>query len=343
MPSAPRPDVLEEAFSNIRPALLAGTPRNCSIVIDTEEDFDWDRPVQGIAQSTRHIRTLPILAALLRPYGAVPTYLLTYPVLEDPDAVAIIRHQLEAGTCAVGLQLHPWVTPPFGSDFSPRASFIGNLTANEEEQKLLSLKARFVACFGFAPQIYRAGRYGLSASTPRLLEKHGFTIDTSIAPRTSFTSDGGPDYTDHDNRMFWFGSQATLLEVPLCRSLVGWGGRIAPVLYGRLAEGHPSLMPLQGLMARSRFAERLTLSPEGNDFHDMRRLIRDLMAHGQSILPLSFHSSSLQVGQNPYVRTKADLHFFYDRLSEVLDHMARDLAFSFAALEQVPALLLPPA
>lgn len=332
---------LGAAFRNVRPALPLTDRRVCSVVIDAEEDFNWDSPVQGTSKSTGHIRNLRVLVQILQAYGATPTYLLTYPVLQDPDAVAIIRHQLEIGACDVGLQLHPWVTPPFGEKRSARASFLGNLMANQEEQKLLTLKDAFVSCFGIEPRVYRAGRYGLSEQTPLLLEKHGFTIDTSIAPRTSFIADGGPDYTHYDNTPFWFGAKETLLEVPLCRSLVGWGGSWAPPLYGMLAERGEPYFGMLALMARSRCAERITLSPEGNDITAMQRLLRGLLARGHRVFPLSFHSSSLQSGQNPYVRSTADLHVFYDRLSAILDHMDRNLNFTFAPIAEIPTMLRP--
>ncbi len=334
---------LNAAFPNVWPAIAATARRVCCVAIDAEEDFDWDSPVQGTSKSTGHIRNLRVLVEILSAYGATPIYLLTYPVLQDPEAVSIIRHQLERGQCAAGLQLHPWVTPPFGEALSPRASFLGNLDANLEEQKLLTLKDAFVRCFGFQPVVYRAGRYGLSQHTPALLEKHGFTIDTSIAPRTSFTADGGPDYAGFDNRMFWFGRDKKLLEIPLCRGLVGWGGSLAPVLYEKLAARREQGFGLMSLMARSRYAERITLSPEGNDFTAMRRLVHGLLARGHQVFPLSFHSSSLQSGQNPYVRSTADLHEFYDRLSAILDDMARNLAFTFAPITDVPGFLKAPA
>ena len=333
---------MDAAFTNMQPAVSEAGRRMCCIAIDAEEDFDWDNPIQGTPKTTFHLRNLRVLEGILAAYGATPTYLLTYPVLMDPEAVTIIRRQLEKSACAVGLQLHPWVTPPFGDDKSHRASFLGNLDAGQEEQKLLALRSRFIECFGFEPRVYRAGRYGLSEHTPALLEKHGFTIDTSIAPRTDFSGNGGPDYIGQDNTMFWFGAEKKLLEVPLCRSIVGWGGARAQQVYQALAEHGDHRFGLMALMARSRYAERITLSPEGNDVTAMRRLVNGLLARGQTILPLSFHSSSLQAGHNPYVRSVADLHGFYDRLSAILDHMATKLGFTFGAIEDIPRMLIQP-
>lgn len=333
------------AFINRRPAQLSTGRSLATVAIDVEEDFDWSNPVQGTAQSTGHLRNLRQLSSILAAYGAKPTYLLTYPVLQDPDAVTIIRHQLERGLCAVGVQLHPWVTPPFGETPSTRASFLGNLEAAQQEAKLVTQIEAFVACFGMRPKIYRAGRYGLSPTTPYLLEKHGFTVDTSIAPRTNFTAEGGPNYVQFGADMFWFGAQRSILELPLCRDIVGWGGRFAPRLYRFVGAKPDAQSRLIALLARSRFAERITLSPEGNEGPAMQRLVHGLerrRGRGKSgVFSLSFHSSSLQVGRNPYVRSQADLHDFYDRLSEMLDGLDRRQRVKFVAVEDIPAMLVP--
>ena len=332
---------MDATFQHVRKAELP-EKRIGTLIIDTEEDFDWRRPVRDTLISTSHIRHLRELTELVSAYDVVPTYLVTFPVLRDQEAISIIRYQLARGACAVGLQLHSWVTPPFSEErSSSRNSFLGNLDLSQEEQKLIALRDLFTRCFGYSPKVYRAGRYGLSRHTPALLEKYGFTIDTSVAPHTNFVIDGGPDYTNYDSSLFWFGERRSLLEVPLCRGIVGWGGRLAPRTYTRLP-GQQGWQPhLRGLLARSRWAERITLSPEGNDFVAMKRLVRGLLSKGQRVFPLSFHSSSLDVGRNPYVRNTADLHEFYDRLSAILDYMTGRLSFSFARLEDLP-LMLPP-
>jgi hypothetical protein len=329
-------------FGTTRPVHAQSDQPICALAIDAEEDFDWEMPIQGTLHSTSHIRNIRNLHAILGSYGATPTYLLTYPVLEDADVVRIICRELELDHCAVGVQLHPWVTPPFDDVLTRRRSFAGNLEANLEEKKLIALKRKFHDSFGFDPRVYRAGRYGLSRQTAGLLEKHGFAIDTSIAPHTSFDAEGGPDYTGTDYDLFWFGHARNLLEVPLCRGIVGWAGPLAPPLYRRLSGPRLSELHVPSIVTRSRCAERITLSPEGNDVAAMRRLVHGLHAKGQRVFTLSFHSSSLQAGRNPYVQSKADLHGFYDRLSAILDYLASGMSFRFASLLQLPALLAAP-
>lgn len=328
-------------FKALRPAAIKPGARVCTLVVDAEESFDWRAPVRGTAYTTSGMRNVRELHRITSVHGIVPAHLLTYPLLENPAVVSLLRDQVERGLCILGLQMHTWVTPPFDTDIGAQYSFSGNLRANLEEQKLIALKARFVECFGYEPVVYRSGRYGLSGQTASLLEKHGFTIDTSVAPRTTSEPEGGPDYSDFDYGLFWFGERRNLLEMPLCRSMVGWGGLPAQTVYRGAMSPFGPRSDIPAVFARSRCIERITLSPEGNDLMAMRRLVRGLCARGQTVLALSFHSSSLEIGGSPYVTSKAELHEFYDRLSGVLDWLAHSMDFEFTDILQVPDHLEP--
>jgi phosphatidylinositol alpha-1,6-mannosyltransferase len=115
------------------------------------------------------------------------------------------------------------------------------------------------------------------------------------------------------------------LELPVTRALVGGLATGALGLY-RQAEGRSGrAVHLGGVLARSRLLERITLSPEGSDLTSMCRLTRALLARGQQILTLSYHSPSLVPGNTPYVRTARDLAEFLDRISGFLNFFQRDL------------------
>ncbi len=314
-------------------------PPACTIVIDTEEDFPWADPVEGTPDNTGHLRHLPELQAVFGAFGAIPAYMVTWRVLEDPDAVALLRRECEAARCTLGLHLHPWVTPPLLGLRDHRLSFAGNLAPDIEAAKLRALAARFESAFGFPARTYRAGRYGLGPATPALLEEMGITVDTSVAPRSDFSAEGGPDYGGFDYAPFWFGASRRVLELPLGRAIVGFAGSHAPALY-RAAHGG---IPLAGsLVTRLRLAERMTLSPEGHDAPTMIRLVRRLAARGQTIYPVSFHSSSIWPGQNPYVTSPAEQRQFYDRLSAVLAHMRDRAGAAFLALDDAPGRFVAP-
>lgn len=346
-PAAPRPRGTPRHawrltdFPRVRPARPAGDAALATLVIDVEEEFDWHHPVAGTQHSTAGVRRLGQLAGLFAAHGVVPTYLVTYPVLADAEALAWLRGEAEQGRCTLGVQLHPWVNPPFGEGRGRQLSFAGNLPRQLEERKLVALCDRFAAGFGFRPTIYRAGRYGLGRATPRLLEQLGFRIDTSLAPRSSFAAEGGPDFSAIDYRPFWFGEASDLLELPLCRSIVGWGGRAAASLHDDALVPPAARRPLRSLLAGTRSAERITLSPEGNDLAAMTRLARSLVARGERVLSLSFHSSSLVVGKNPYVRSAAELRGFLDGLAAALDMLTSGLGIRFVEIGSIPSRLQP--
>lgn len=80
--------------------------------VDVEED-QWGITLPRYATAL-NVRRLPTLQKLLHEFGSIPTYLLTYPVANDPRAVAILQEILDGGGCEIGMHCHPWTTPPYG-------------------------------------------------------------------------------------------------------------------------------------------------------------------------------------------------------------------------------------
>src|SRR5690349_8213606 len=103
-------------FANVRPAELKLPGHVCAVAIDAEEDFDWATPVRGTPYTTTCMKSVRDLQPILGAYQIQPTYLLTYPILADPEIVRILRRQVERSECDLGVQLHPWVTPPYDDD-----------------------------------------------------------------------------------------------------------------------------------------------------------------------------------------------------------------------------------
>lgn len=337
----PKAAMFPDLLPNPRPVALREFRRIATVLIDTEEDFDWTDPTEGTDYATAYLSRIAELQPIFAAHGVVPTYLVTYPVLLNPDIVGLLIHYRDRGEAALGIQLHPWVTPPFEGRGSTAQSFGGNLAPEIEARKLESLCSRFIEVFASSPLVFRAGRYGLGRQTAALIEAAGILVDTSIAPRTSMRDEAGPDYSRIDFAPFWFGAQRSLLELPLGRAIVGWGGALGDRLYRALIGTNGAWAPLAGLLARIECAERITLSPEGNDPRAVRRLVQGLGRRDQMILPLSFHSSSIAPGRNPYVRSRADLHRFYDDLSAILCDLTDEFSCRFAAAETIPALLCP--
>lgn len=315
--AAPRLDAPAPSVS--RAALPASLGRRALIFVDTEEEFDWAAPRRREA-STRAIPALAPLHARFADHGFVPTYLVTDPVVADPAAVDMIGGWREAGTAAVGAQLHAWVTPPFDEALDDANSFAGNLPEPLERAKLAGLTGRIADRFGARPTVYRAGRYGAGPHTAALLVEHGYRLDASVRAGFDYRPDGGPDFSRASVDPFWAGPSAALLALPLTAGFLGPLRRHGAALYS--AAG--AVRRARGLLQRTGMLARVALTPEDYRLDDAIALIRALSDDGVTLFSFSFHSPTLVPGHTPYVRDAADLARFHGWWEGMLGWLDRE-------------------
>ena len=287
------------------------------LTVDTEEEFDWGAPFTRDRHGLTHVPAIARFQAFCEGLGVAPVYLVDWPIATSPEAVAIIGAAVRAGRAEVGIQLHPWVNPPFAEEVCVRNSFAGNLPPELERAKFVALRDRIADAFGTPPLIYRAGRYGLGPATARLLRDAGVPVDSSVRANFDYGSGEGPDYSRHPLAPYWVDGERRLLELPL--TTVYWGllrrqGRWVHPLLGRLPK-------LTGLFARMGLLERIALTPEGVTADEAVRGIDMALDDGLPLLVLSFHSPSLAVGHTPYVRSDAELAGLYDWLARVYAYL----------------------
>ena len=111
----------------------------------------------------------------------VPVYLIDYPVAISRDGGrCACGEAIRAGRAEVGVQLHPWVSPPHREEVNQLNSFAGNLPEDLERAKFMRLRDAIAENFGAPPRIYRAGRYGVGPNTAAILTDGGIAIDTSV-------------------------------------------------------------------------------------------------------------------------------------------------------------------
>ncbi len=296
-----------------RPATLPpGPPRLC-VVIDTEEEFDWGRPLSRNSRSVASIAAQERAQAVFRRHGIVPTYVVDYPVASDPDAAGTLKGFLDRGECEIGTHLHPWVNPPDEEAVTSRNSYPGNLPENLEREKLERLTETIERAFGSRPLVYRAGRYGAGPNTAKILSEMGYLVDSSVAAFGNFTDDGGPDYSLHSPTPYWLDAQRQLLEVPLSCGLVGIL-RHSPQLFRLGNAPLAAKFRAAGVLSKAGLIERIRLSPEGIDLPDQERLTKSLLRDGHQVFVYSYHSPSLEVGHTPYVQSEGDLQAFLERM-----------------------------
>src|ERR1700704_1917259 len=168
-------------------ALPASYRPTLSVVIDTEEEFDWSAPFDARATATENIKYQPLAQEIMDRHGVIPTYVVDYPVANTPSAYSVLRAIADSGRCEIGAHLHPWVNPPHEGPIDEFHSYPGNLPEHLEREKLARLPARIEQSFGQRPRIYKAGRYGLGPASFQSMASLGFEIDASIVPRTDFS------------------------------------------------------------------------------------------------------------------------------------------------------------
>lgn len=277
------------------------------LTVDTEEEFDWSKPLRAEGHTLHSVARLARFQQFCEGQGVVPVYLVDYPIASSPLAAEVLRDAVSAGRAEIGVQLHPWVNPPFREQVNEFNSFAGNLPPELEHAKFARLRSTIEQAFGATPRIYRAGRYGVGPNTPAILKDHGIAIDTSVRARFDYSSEGGGNFRDLPIRPWWVDRPGGLMELPL--TTVYWGGlaRAGHWLYPRLWR----VPSLRGALARFGLLERIPLTPEGVNEVEARRGIKAAVREGLPVLVFSFHSPSLQPGHTPYVRSEEDLDAFY--------------------------------
>lgn len=305
------------------------------VVIDTEEEFDWDKPFSRASTGVSHIRTQTRALDTFARYGLKPLYVIDYAVASQEDGYEPLRAWAQDGRCEIGTHLHPWVNPPFDEPVTNRNSYPGNLPAALEREKLARLTDLIEQRFGMRPRIYRAGRYGVGRNTTAILEDLGYEIDTSVVPRSDFSAEEGPDFSACGIDPYWFGPSGRLLEVPLT---VGWTGLLAGAgmsLQHACRTNWGRQVRLQGLLSRARLFDRVRLTPEGISLDELCRLTRTMLREGYRLFNFTYHSPSLEPGHTPYVRSEADLRHFLGTIERYLDFFFGEIGGRPATLGEI--------
>lgn len=276
------------------------------VAIDAEEAFDWRffSSDNTLVDCTKDIFKVQ---PLFERFGLTPSYMIDYPVADQPEGQGPLLELFQDNKCELGAQLHPWVTPPIDERVSRKSSYTCNLPRDLIERKIASLTGRIEAVFGGRPRSFRTGRYGVSPEIWEILIEQGYLIDMSILPHIDLRPDDGPDFRAYSPRSFWIDPEKKLLEIPVTAGLTGPMKSIGSQLHPVLSKGLLRRIHAQGIFARSGLLNRAMLSPEGNPVKEAINLVHSLHRTGQNIFAVSFHSSSLSPGNSPYCKTEDDV------------------------------------
>jgi len=312
-PRIPLPGPLARLPAEHAPVLL--------VVVDTEEEFDWQAPFDRQATGVTHMRRIGEFQSLCDALGVRPVYVIDQSIASQHQAFEPLRAIHESGRCEIGAHLHPWVSPPFEEQVNAHNSYPGNLARELERAKLASLVATIEQNLHVRPATYKAGRYGFGANTAATLVEFGFRCDLSFCPAFDLSADGGPDYSNFSSEPAWIDANARLLSLPTTGAFVGWGASPACYRLGQSLRG----LRLPGVLARLSLVERLSLSPEGYSFADNVRLTRALLARGLRVFSLALHSPSLAPGHTEYVRDEPQRQQFLASIRRYIEFFLGEL------------------
>ncbi len=229
--------------------------------------------------------------------------------------------------------MHPWVSPPHQEEVSNFNSYAGNLPRELEFEKLRQLTQIITENFGQAPETFKAGRYGVGPHTLEAVARLGYKINASFVSYTSFSDDGGPDFSNYSEQPFWFGNlDAPLLELPVTTGYCGAMRALGPTLYPLLRTQILDVLCAGAIAARTGLLERIRLTPEGYTANDMKCLITTLARAGCQVFSLTYHSPSLVPGHTPYVRTRDDLRRFLASIKELCRYFRDEIGGVFMSV-----------
>lgn len=305
--------LLDPPPPTLRARFKPGFGHRALLTIDTEEEFDWTKPLSPTGHRVDHLMRIEKFQEFCEGIGVIPVYLVDWPVVSSDQARDIFPPLVASGRAELGVQLHPWVNPPQREKVTAHNSFAGNLPPDLEQEKFDNLVDAIEQKLGVSPLIYRAGRYGVGANTAAILKQRGIAIDTSVRPHHDYSGEGGPDFSRHPNYPYWSDEQRSLLEIPLTTCYWGMLRRQGPALQP-LVRKFPGL---GGALARTAMLERIPLTPEGTTREEAIRCIDIALDDGLELLVLSLHSPSLVPGHTPYVRDEDDVDALYDWLRAV--------------------------
>jgi hypothetical protein len=296
------------------------------ILIHTEEEFDWSKPFSRESRGVSHIPRLLKYQEMFNQYHASVAYAVSYPVAENESSATFIKELADSfENVSIGMHCHPWVNPPYDEEVNSFNSYPGNLPFNQEREKLLNLYEKIKENIGSSPEFYLAGRYGVGNNTYAILNELGVKTDFSPMPFYDYSAQGGPNFSHSSTRVT---IDQDVLVVPHSSGFTGWLSK----------GGKQPAMLNSSLLVKSRLTSvfsvlggfnQVILTPEGFNLAEMQALTKKLIASNHDTIVLSFHSTSIMPGMNPFVSNEVEEKIFFAQLQQYLKFYVEELDGQF--------------
>jgi hypothetical protein len=285
----------------------------CVVTIDTECDrgLNW-RNILPIKYTAVTDLIPNVFEKIFKKHGVKPTYLLSPEVLESKECTNVLK---SLSNVELGSHLHGEFVEPMKK---PLGEFEGHYQAmyssEVEALKLANLTRLFEEKIGCKPTSFRAGRWGISPHTFRILDGLGYLVDSSVTPYFNWRF---PNYEVNHKTVPdcpYFPENSRLLEVPV-------------TLFSRYGSAlNKAMLPgwLKDRLLNVPLWRPKWLRPTYSNDVQMKQVIDANIASHQHeetiVLNMMFHNVEILPDDNPY-------GFDSKRIASFLDSMDKTFAY----------------
>ena len=274
---------------------------------------------QGIAER---------LQPLFQHFGGKPTYLLSPELLRNAECVERLA---SFGGCELGTHLHGELAEPGAFEPEVTRAVQRDYPPEVERAKLAWLTQAFRGAFGRALQSFRAGRFGIGASTISILDDLGYAVETSVTPHV--------DWSQVSPGLSFVGAPTQPYHPDPCNP-----GRPGP---GRVLEVPVTVRPsaLSRVPLLGKHVEPRWLRPTRTRGEALVALARETLQAERLLFPerpvvlnAMFHNVEVVAGASPYAATDDEARRIVQRLGALLEFARRE-DVACVGLADVPGLL----
>jgi len=296
----------------------------CVVSIDTECDqgVQW-RTLSPMKFSSVTELVPNVLQKIFLKHGVMPTYLLSPEVLENQACVDTLKSlsRVELGSHLHGEFVEP-LRKPVGASIS---DFQAMYSPEIEARKMANLTHLFEEKMGFKPTSFRAGRWGISPHTFKILEDLGYLVESSVTPYfiwkfPNYTLDyktalDVPYFTSAENLLVR--GKMRLLQVPV--TIFSHYGR----WFNKWIAPNPGVV--KEILIKVPLWRPMWLRPTYGDFNQMKHVVDNyISSHDDQediVLNMMFHSVEILPDENPYNFDQKRIGLFLNNMEQVFDYL----------------------
>ncbi len=285
-------------------------PLYVSIVIDVEEEglFTGSYPRNVTVDNVAHLKSL----APLTEECAIPlTLVCSHPVFVNTDSCRTLEYMRDTHGAEIGVHLHYWCTPPYTEDELKTDAMHSYVQAKD----VPLLREKFHAIFAAAKDFcghpvttFRMGRWDMPRELWPMLAECGVKVDSSIRPwqypknwRDHFLAPIQPYTVQVGDK--------TIIEIPdTSVPLVPITPAVQKAMYNA-----PKLL-------KHSWHRTLVMlpSPVHHNLAYMKAAAMVMLARGDKVLNLTWHSTEVAPGATPHLPNKASTDKVIARAKEFL-------------------------